>query len=581
MPLPRRTTDYGTVLVHLVLVLTSLELIASGLRIGADDPQASWLQILDPVLPREHLWWRHLVAGLGLTMALGAYVAYIRAARLTARVRVDRARIASLLNGGRARFGALNVAVFWAMMGALVTEVITGVLLFGNWGGLVLTLHLAATFVFMSAIGLHVTLHALHGGLGQLLRIFRPGPLDIPEAEPDFAEILAQHLAREQKVALPAPKAGDGVKLSAHPAASALAVAGVIGVMFVGAEEASRPVLEISEITAAEAPVLDGELSDPVWARATPARVLTTHGGDFGGSHESQVEIRAVHDGVLAYFAITWDDPTRSLKHKPLVKTAAGWRVVAASRGTGEEAVYAEDKFALLLTRPGLPLIGGAIHLGHRPARGKPDGVTGRGLHFTPDGSIADLIEWRASHGGPQGLIENAHFGGPLPASDDAQGYTGGFAPDPGSVGARDNIVTAADGSVVHPARLPRDPAQMQRALGRIVDAPGQSDAEGSRWWMSEEESLPYSPALDASIPEGTIIPSVIVPSTVPDTASAIRGQARWAAGRWTLEFARRLYTGSPWDVPIRDGTLLWVAAFDHAEKRHTRHLRPFRIEVK
>ncbi len=69
--------------------------------------------------------------------------------------------------------------------------------------------------------------------------------------------------------------------------------------------------------------------------------------------------------------------------------------------------------------------------------------------------------------------------------------------------------------------------------------------------------------------------------SSLPETSrDSIRGVARWAAGRWTLEVARRIYTGSQYDVPIKTGTLMWVAAFDHSEKRHTRHLRPFRLEV-
>ena len=44
---------------------------------------------------------------------------------------------------------------------------------------------------------------------------------------------------------------------------------------------------------------------------------------------------------------------------------------------------------------------------------------------------------------------------------------------------------------------------------------------------------------------------------------------------------ARRLKTGSAYDVVIEDGVLLWVAAFDHTEKRHTRHLRPFELKLR
>ena len=48
----------------------------------------------------------------------------------------------------------------------------------------------------------------------------------------------------------------------------------------------------------------------------------------------------------------------------------------------------------------------------------------------------------------------------------------------------------------------------------------------------------------------------------------------------WTLEIVRRLNTGSAYDVEIKSDVLMWVAAFDHSEKRHTRHLRPFRLRL-
>jgi len=59
------------------------------------------------------------------------------------------------------------------------------------------------------------------------------------------------------------------------------------------------------------------------------------------------------------------------------------------------------------------------------------------------------------------------------------------------------------------------------------------------------------------------------------------RGFGRWAAGRWTLERARRLKTAGAYDVVIEDDLLLWVAAFDHFEKSHTRHLRPVELKLR
>jgi hypothetical protein len=315
--------------------------------------------------------------------------------------------------------------------------------------------------------------------------------------------------------------------------------------------------------------------------------VLTQHGSGFAGTGESLVEIRAVHDGEYAYFAFVWTDPTRSLKHLPLVKRRDGWYVAQSGHDTGDETELHEDKLAVLFARSTLQLIGAAIHLARAPLPDKPPSLGGRGLHYTLDGSIADVWQWRASHAGPTGHIENCHFGGPAEPTraqlDVHARYTGGFARDPGPLAYHANFNPEPPGGYrapVRPRRLPTQPAAMTAAMGRIQNDADQSESEGARWWMTEEESAPYSKSADDAIQVGTVIPGVIVRSAAAEDATAVRGAARWAAGRWVLEVVRRLNTGSPWDLPIASGILVWVAVFDHSETRHTWHIRPIRLEV-
>jgi Ethylbenzene dehydrogenase len=375
--------------------------------------------------------------------------------------------------------------------------------------------------------------------------------------------------------------------LYAHPAVVGTAVACAFASLALGIEFVTRPSLRIIEIAAAEAPVLDGDLSDGAWLKAPPATVMTTQGGDFGATGESIVEVRAVHDGVFAYFAFVWTDPTRSLKHLPLIKTQGGWELVATDHTGADETRFHEDKFSVLFARASFPLIGAAIHLSSAPMSDRPASSTGRGLHYMRDGSIADVWVWRASHAGPNGHVDNCHFGGATePTSEQAEGrrrYRGGFALDPGPVAHHFNGKIAPDGvggPRLRPWRLPRDIVATMRALGHIGGSAEQSEPEGARWWMSESESIPYSKPDDDKIPVGTIIPGIVMPDMAESHAASVRGVARWAAGRWTLEVARRLYTGSSYDLPIKTGTLMWVAAFDHSQTRHTRHLRPLRLEV-
>jgi len=46
------------------------------------------------------------------------------------------------------------------------------------------------------------------------------------------------------------------------------------------------------------------------------------------------------------------------------------------------------------------------------------------------------------------------------------------------------------------------------------------------------------------------------------------------------LEASRRLNGDQAGTVPIMTGTYMRLAAFDHAQTHHTRHLRPILLEV-
>lgn len=585
MAVNRRKTDYGTVLLHTLLVISFIILTATGLRIGTDDPETAWLVNLDPILPTEHLWFRHLVAGAILTAVMAGYFWYVWQARLLQRVRLDRSRIASMLGPAPQQFAAIGVLAYWVLIIGLVVEVVTGIVVFAGGGRLMLTLHRDAMFVCLGAVVAHVGLHALHGGWPQLLRIVTPGPLNLAPPPPDLAELLAEQIARNTPQNRPAP--GEQAPKAGSLQANPVVTAAIVGVTVLGlgaaAEHTTRPVLRVVEIDNSSAPRLDGDLSDPAWARAKPAEVLTTQGGDFGGSFQSRVEVRALHDTDFVYFSFVWDDPTRSLIHLPLVKRDGAWRVAASRGDLADESRFNEDKFAVLLTPAGLPLIGAAIHLARAPLPDKPGSTTGRGLHFTA-GGVADVWLWRASHEGPHGHIDNCHFGGPKPKDGHgANHYAGGFATDPEvELPHVSNAVAVgrADDMAVVPRRLPRDLAAMRAAMGRISDEPGHSESEGARWWMGVGESEPYSADRDAQFPNGTVLPEIVFGDDTTASRNSIRGMARWAAGRWTLELARRINTGSRHDVAIKTGALMWVGAFDHSAKRHTRHLRPFSLEV-
>jgi Ethylbenzene dehydrogenase/Prokaryotic cytochrome b561 len=602
-----RKTDYGTVILHWLFAAALGVAFVTGLRIATEAPDRQWLNFLDAILPRENVWVPHMQAALVLVTLAIAYAIYLFRSGLTARVRLDQIRLRGLFGKGQARLRALNAVLTWALFATIAALLVSGGLLyFGLFAGHEpAMLHWYASFALTVLVTLHILLHARLGGLSQLLRILRPSRLSTPPPPLDAVELLtllAEQSARLQPDAehhkIDAPEAHLQPKhpvrrrprretLQANPLVVAAAVA-ITGVsLIVASDRLTVDRLQVHRIANSDRPILDGDTSDRVWRTIHPLTLVTNHGDNFDGRGDTQIEIRAVHDGTWAYFLFTWEDPTRSLKHLPLIKQADGWHLLHNGFENGDEHDFNEDKFAVLLTRADVILAGDrTFHASPQPLTGMPATMTGRGLHYTADGTgPVDVWQWKATSGGPTGWMDDAHFGPPLPPTPQQEShlapYKGGYAPDPGTANYSDNFVAnaAADSTIV-PRRLPRDLAAMTAAMGELDLDPDHGEGDGARWFMTEAESLAYSAELDARLPVGTVIPGIILDGQFSGDRADVRCAARWASGHWSLEVARRLDTGSPFDVPIESGVFMRVASFDHTQIRHTRHVRPIRLEV-
>lgn len=594
-------TDIGTVIIHWVLAAIFLVAMLSGLKFSLSHADAIWSLPLDWLLPTGGLWHLHVAAGFAITATLCAYVLYIRCARLFARIRLDRVRLGGLARRGRPRWGAINVLIYWSLFASLAAVVTTGHLLFLGHGGTIANIHRIASWLLLGIVCVHVAAHAALGGTQQLMRILRPTALSEHRGPVNMAEAFAAYV-REQEHELtdevPAPardepkRRHDAMHLRAHPLAVALAGGLTSLGLLASLDTASRDKLVVERIERDAAPWLDGDLSDPAWRRARPTVIHTFGGSGFAGTGTSRVEVRAIHDGTTAYLAIVWEDPTRSLKHLPLIKRPDGWRLLNNGYDVEDETAYYEDKLAVMLSRSAELGGGGAMHHGARPLSGKPGPLAGRGLHYTTDGTIVDVWHWKAARGGLLGHMDDNYFGPPLdPTQAELSGrsrYKAGYRTDPGIASYGLNFKTEPPGGYrgpLLPLRLPKSLPVLKAALGgqsRQVDLdPEQGEPEGARWWMTPEDSVPYTAGADAEIPVGTVIPGVLIDKTYAGDRAHLRVAARWSAGRWTLEIARLLDTGSRFDLPIESGIHMWVAAFDHAQIRHTRHMRPVTLEVK
>jgi len=623
----QRKTDYGTIILHWTFVAAFAVALVTGLRIATETPDRTWINWFDAVLPRDSVWIAHMQAAIVLVAVAIGYVVYMLRSGLGRRVQVDKVRLRGLFGRGQARLSAVIALMYWiffiTMSGLLISG---GLLYFGFYSGYdVAMLHWVGTWVILAFVVLHVLTQFKSGGAAQLLRIFRPAALPAPPPRLDAAELLG--MLAEQSARLPESKNVDAPpEVSSHPLqprpearrdrrepdpaaqpkagstrsrnptlqANAFVVAAAAAItgasLIVATDHLAVDSLQIRRINPADAPILDGDTSDRGWRDVKPFSLLTGEGGNFDGKGETRIEIRAVHDGSYAYFLFTWQDSTRSLKHLPLVKEADGWHLLHSGFQLGDEHQYNEDKFSVLLTASDVTLAGGrTFHPGPQPVAGAPATMSGRGLHYTATG-YADVWQWKATSSAT-GWMDDAHFGPPLdPTPMQAANvvpYKGGFAPDPGTANYRDNFAVEADTSggprrsrLVAPLRLPKVVAATTDALGDIDLDPNHGESDGARWFMTEQDSVAYSTDVDARIPIGTVIPGVILGDEFSGDRADVRCAARWASGLWALEVKRRLDTTSQFDVPIKTGVFMRVAAFDHSQIRHTRHVRPIRIEV-
>src|SRR6266853_1884632 len=582
----RRKTDHGTIILHLLLVAAFGVAFVSGMRIATEAPERTWINWFDSFLP-QNVWVIHMQAAVVLVTVSVAYTIYMLRSGLGRRIRLDKVRLRGLVGRGQARRGAANIVLYWIFFVTMLALMGSGGLMYlGYFAGYDMAmLHWYGTWVILGFAGLHVLSHLGIGGTSQLLRIFRPTGLLAPPPQLDAVELLTllvEQSARLQPESELADKASPAAHVQPVPrpkdaelpkdtARSRPAVRSSVPPLAPGAA-AKKPAPGAAGKSRASKPRSTTFQSNPF---VVAAAVAITGASIMVAADRMAVDQLLIHrinnadapilDGTWAYFLFTWEDPTRSLKHLPLVKQIDGWHLLHDGYEVGDEHDYNEDKFSVLLTTLDVTLAGDrTFHASPRPIPEQPATMTGRGLHFTPGEDVyVDVWQWKATSGGSTGWMDDDHFGPPIDATPkqvrNIVPYKGGFAPDPGTANYSDNFIMSDEPGVdgkrlIMPRRLPRDLAKTTAAMGEIDIEPNHGESDGARWFMTETESIPYSSEQDARIPLGTVVPGVIVAGEFSGDRADVRCAARWASGHWALEVARRLDTKSRYDVPLHTG---------------------------
>ncbi|MGD2116996.1 MAG: ethylbenzene dehydrogenase-related protein [Chromatiales bacterium] len=541
------------VLFHWFFVLALLGAFLTGLRVDADELNTLLPRALIALLPQGMVFYWHLLFGIVLAALSVGYLAMQFSGRGGQHLAIPADWRRRLASGGPNRWHTLNVLSYRVLLVALLVSAASGVsnylLPTGSLSLQLERLHFMLAWFYPVFLVVHVIMHLANGGLRRLLAIFLPRLVSLRSGV--FAVVV-----------------------------SGLLLAGATWI------PAAVP-LNLDIVVASEAPVIDGSPEDPAWETAPVLTVQTSNGVHLIDG-ATPVTLQALRDDEYVYFLFQWPDPTRSQKHLPLVKTQDGWRVVQTDFLRADENAYYEDKFAVAVADDPLAVLT-SIHMGEQPLAGQPSSFSERGLHYTQGDSLMDLWHWKSVRGNPNDQADDNFFGSPqqAPPQDprkfrkDRDGnyprFTAGYRKDPPTSwnGYAMNWEVFKEGVII-PRRLPKDPDYLQVLGSQNLASEASDDGD---WWMEWNDTKPYMKEHDRySI--GTILPGVLIKEPMGWDRGQVQASGSWREGVWRLEMKRKLDTGSKFDVPIQDGTYLWVAVFDHTQTRHSRHLRPVRLHL-
>ncbi len=502
------------VLLHLCAIGLFTVSLVSGLRLAVDG-ERFLVELWVRVAPQGDVISWHLIAGTGWVVLAMMALGVVRKRNWT--------------SDSRKSAGFTIRAIYLALPVLLITGIFT---YFGvNDSGWVLSLHYWLAMALSTVVLTHILEQLLVNRARFLPAVFIP--LNFPRFH------------RE----------------SFSPGIALLISTGMVIALIWWGSRAGYQELYVSALDGRSRIQIDGAATETAWANAPVATVVTSQGNDYGLS--VPVEIKALANPYTVYFLISWPDSAPDYQHLPMIKTKEGWKVVHDGFERDDERSFYEDKLAVMLsTGNGF---GGdhSVHLGASPLSGYPASRSGRGLHYTEDGTIRDVWHWKAVRGADMSVLDDDYFGAPEAACAFCPRYKAGYQQDPVEDGGVRHNWEWFRPEEITPLRLPAENDGYEKYLSAMT------------WYGS----YPYEPGVD-NAPVGSQLPSVIWMSHYEGDRGDVRGQARWDDGRWTLELARARDTGSPFDIAINDGVFMWVAPFDHAQTRHSYHHRPLRLRL-
>jgi len=487
-------------LLHLLAIVGILGALLCGMRIATLDHD--FIMWLSPILPEGEVHQCHQIFGSIFLASSLSLVLY------------KRAQNTPLSYIGRA---GLFILSWIPIIGIVIYS-------FGDPYGVLLDLHFYGSLLAILFLILHGGGYFIKGGRKTLLKA-----------------INAKPAIKKEKLVL-------------------LSVVGIFTIMMLILFKEPPHMLYAAQLDKNDTITIDGHADEKAWEKATPV-TLHVYGGAHFNHGATTLKIKALKSKKNIYLYIKWKDKTKSLKHLPIIKTASGWKVEEDGFVHFDEKNFYEDKLAVMLSNDCAGPAGHSIHLGPHPLPNHQSNWHGRGYHYTTDGTIRDLWQWKAVRSNPMGIADDDFFGAPAPQWNGIRRYKAGYiadGKDSGGISMNWKWYTP-NGIVPKRIRPKSDHNLSEHAIG----------------WYDYDE---YSKQKD-DMKVGTHMASVLLKAnTIEGDQADVQAKGFWKDGWWHLELTRALDTKSPNDLPIKNGICMWVVAFDHTQIRHTRYNRPLKL---
>jgi len=312
--------------------------------------------------------------------------------------------------------------------------------------------------------------------------------------------------------------------------------AGLIIWLFLGIGLGAAGTLTSVKVTTA--PVIDG-MPEALWDQASAMTVNVAGGANTG---TGIVALKSVYIDDSVYFFAQWNDATESLRRLPWQKQANGsWMQLKTATKEGGEDTYYEDKFSQLWN---INIVGfdasGCFVTCHQ---GENSDVKAYGNMYTANtGEIGDIWHMKIVRTNPTGYIDDQYMDSIHYSKDTPDA---GRHSDPGGSPYYDNINAARNSPNYSSADQPAPP-----------------------YWILDDQKMPFNDTYKTN----DEIAGIIVRPPTGDRAD-IKAKAVYNNGMWTLEYGRKLTTGSNYDIQFSDLTKMYsfgTAVFDSSQTRHS-----------